>query len=145
MNARTRRFLVYAGAAVAVAWCLFNFERPSRPSENAPNGTADVETSPAAAAKNLVATFDSIAALPWGDDPFRMHSAAAGPTAAAPTQVSWVVSGIVYSEDNPLAVVNSRTVKVGDIVDEATVVAISRSAVTLEKHGRQFSVAVRKG
>ena len=44
-----------------------------------------------------------------------------------------IVKGIVFSEDNPCAVVGDRIVSVGDVVQEATVVKINSDSVEFAK------------
>ncbi|MHC4625164.1 MAG: thioredoxin family protein [Planctomycetota bacterium] len=48
------------------------------------------------------------------------------------------LSGVLYSEDNPLAVVNTEIVCEGDVIEGARVVEISRRQVEFEKSGRRW-------
>ena len=45
--------------------------------------------------------------------------------------------GVIYTSNRPSAIVNGQTVNVGDHVDGATVLAISRNSVTLEIKGQR--------
>lgn len=49
------------------------------------------------------------------------------------------LSAISYSEDNPVAIVNSKIVHEGDVVGEVTVVKIHKDKVDLERAGRRWS------
>jgi len=50
---------------------------------------------------------------------------------AAQNKSPYKISGIIYSA-HPFAIVNGQTVKPGDEVDGATVIAISPTSVTLQ-------------
>jgi len=49
------------------------------------------------------------------------------------------LTGIIYSEDNPMAIVNSKIVNEGDVVGEVKVVKIHKDSVELERSGRRWS------
>jgi len=53
------------------------------------------------------------------------------------------LNGIIYIRDQPSAIVNGQTVNVGDEVDGATVVAISRTTVTLKIDGVRKTYMLR--
>lgn len=65
--------------------------------------------------------------------------AAAAPTASAGAvevaQPSFKLQGILYQANGSSAVINSKTVYVGDVVADAKVKAIGRQTVTLLHHG----------
>jgi hypothetical protein len=68
----------------------------------------------------------------WGRDPFLFGDESrivARPVAPPPTPVRPAVRTILYSSDRRLAIVNGRTVGVGDAVGEYTVADIERTAV----------------
>jgi hypothetical protein len=53
-----------------------------------------------------------------------------------PSTMPIQVQGIVADPVNPWAIVNGRTVHVGDLVNEFRVTAIARNAVTLAGNGQ---------
>jgi len=53
-----------------------------------------------------------------------------------------VVKGILYSDDNPSAVIGTRIVHQGDKVSGATVVKINRDGVEFEKEGEKWKQGV---
>jgi len=71
---------------------------------------------------------------------------AAVPTATAPTNVTdsasarpqpaFKLQGIFYRANNPSAMINSRTVYVGETIDDAKVKSIDRQSVTLLQDGQ---------
>lgn len=76
------------------------------------------------------------------DDPMRPphYSAPAGGRPAA--RVSYTLSSVVIGLDRRVAVVNGRTVTVGDRIGAATVVDIQPSDVTLARDGRRFVISL---
>lgn len=57
--------------------------------------------------------------------------------AQAPPAPSFRLEGIVWNEDNPMAIVSGAIVGVGDHVEGAEVTAITRDQVTLINNGRE--------
>jgi len=52
------------------------------------------------------------------------------------------VKGILYSEDNPAAVIGARIAHVGDMIAGATIVKITKSSVEFEKDGKRWTQAI---
>jgi len=61
---------------------------------------------------------------------------AAKGTVATATQIQ--VTGILYSEDNPSAIVNGKVVKDGDIINDVKVVKIHKNSVEFESDGKRW-------
>jgi hypothetical protein len=55
------------------------------------------------------------------------------------------LTGIVYNDRTPLAIINNRPVKVGDAIDQAKVVDIGTRTVTVEYQGKRVTLTVSKG
>lgn len=142
MSERLRKRIVYAALVLAIAWGAYNLsERDATMTTAAPDATvAPVARGTVTQASVPAEEISRLQSAGWGGDPF-------GVTQQVPRQVgqSWILRGIVYSTQSPMAYVNGRRVGIGDTVDQATVVAISRSAVTLRFQGREFDIQVQKG
>ena len=52
-------------------------------------------------------------------------------------QPDFRLNGIIFSDYRPSAIVNGQTVYLGDKVDGATVVGITRTSVTLHTNGQR--------
>ena len=52
------------------------------------------------------------------------------------------VKGILYSNDNPAAIIGNELVHVGDVVSDATVVKITKDRVVFEKRGQRWGHGV---
>ncbi|HWX18416.1 MAG TPA: HDOD domain-containing protein [Candidatus Binatia bacterium] len=53
------------------------------------------------------------------------------------------LTGIIYTVGRPCAIMNGKTVYVGDHIDGATVISIGRTNVTLHKNGQRKTYALR--
>jgi len=63
-------------------------------------------------------------------------------TQKAQTQ-TLAVKGIVYTEDNPFAIIGARIVRTGEKVSGVTVVKINKNSVEFEKDGKRWTQQVR--
>jgi hypothetical protein len=52
------------------------------------------------------------------------------------------VNGIVYSEDNPTALIGHRIVHEGDVVDDVSVIKVHKDRVEFAQNGRRWTQAV---
>lgn len=63
-------------------------------------------------------------------------------TEAAPTEKAISLNGIMWSEENPLAIINNIIVKVGDKIDNNEVIEIKKEEVILEKDGQRYILRI---
>ena len=56
-----------------------------------------------------------------------------------------IVRDIVYSKDKPSAVIGSKIVYVGDIINGVTIVKIDRDSIEFEKNGERWEQNIRNG
>lgn len=151
MSERTRRILIYMTLPLALIWGAYNLP----PSDKSRAGDSDLgderllDTGPTtitainAESDTRLINVEERDADAWGKDPFRCYRYA---SASAPKRsVNWILKGIVFSSDNPLAYVNGRAVRVGDTVNNAKVVAITKKTVTIDYRGRRLELSVNKG
>ena len=82
---------------------------------------------------------------PWGVDPFKSKTKRAKKKQMVNQPPVWNLTGIMYNEQSPIAYINKKAVRVGSMINEAQVIDISRSAVTLELKGNRFTLHVGKG
>ncbi len=55
-----------------------------------------------------------------------------------------IVKGIVYSEDNPSAVIGEQIVRQGDKISGITIVKISKDSVEFERNGKKWTQKVQR-
>ncbi len=144
MNEKRRKKIVYCILVVAVMWGAYNF-----PSEH--RKKADVEVPETIQPQSPISTappagkminVEQMVRAAWGADPFRARKSAGTAPVSAP---KWCLSGIVYNSRTPLAIINNRPVRAGDVVNNATVVSIKAKTVTLEHNGTRLTLTVSKG
>ncbi len=142
MTERTRKKIVYGALIVAVLWGAYNFsDRSAEPYRSEPAPTIQPAGGTAAAVRELdESEIARVRAAGWGRDPFGVLQQ--GRRVAGP---SWNLRGIIYSASSPLAYINGSRVGIGDTINDATVVAITRTAVKLRYQGREFEIRVHKG
>jgi type II secretory pathway component PulC len=82
---------------------------------------------------------------PWGADPFRVKARSGKKNGKARKKPRWQLSGILYNNQHPVAIINKRQVRTGETINDAKVLKIDKKAVTLEHNGKQMTLTVTKG
>ncbi len=143
MSETTRKRLLYVLLGAAVIWGVWNIEtekqvrKKSNPTTLSPALVSQTNVDQDQPAIDI----DSHLARNWAGDPFRVRKQTKAVT-SQPKPV-YNLSGIVYNDQRPLAIINNRTVSVGDKINGATVVEILKKEVTLSREGNRFTVIVR--
>jgi len=152
MNAKTRKILIFLTLPVAIIWGVLNLQGKKdqstvTPAQELPQQqVAAIErTKPVGPISAHLINIEEKSTQEWGTDPFRSGKPKNTPIVSTHQSSNWVLQGIVYKAEQPMAFINSRSVKVGDKVDEATVVAINKKTVILEHNGRRIDLSVNKG
>jgi len=145
----TRQKIVYAALVVAVIWGAYNLffterRKPLGPVEvDVPIPTTTGQVTRASLDRTEVENLES---AHWGRDPFQpIIKAAARPSDNPKRDLKWVLSGIVFNDRAPMAVINNKMVRTGDLVDQARVIAIEQESVQVEHDGRRITLKVNKG
>lgn len=144
MNEKRRKTMVYLIFVVAVIWgvCSFSTKRGEKADVETPTTIQRRSTTSAAQPAGKMINIEQKARAAWGVDPFRARISV---KAAPDSRPRWRLSGIVYNSQTPLAIINNRPVRAGDVIDNARVVAIDARTVTLEHNGTLFKLTVTKG
>lgn len=155
MNERTRKIIIFSTLPIALVWAYFTLSAKKTVVTPA-SGPALTTVAPLSAPAQTVQIADTalisrIRSQSWGSDPFRgrtvYHSTetkSVPVVAQSDNQLSFVLSGIMYSAQNPVAYLNGRAVTVGQKVNSATVISIERRAVILQIDGRRFTISLSK-
>jgi hypothetical protein len=157
---RTHLMLALAALAAAVLYNVWYFVfRPAAMTTSVgPRAAVEQPLAPAADSAGAARDPLSIPAPPpvdlasrpsWGRDPFLFGDesrAVSRPAARPPAPVRPTVRTILYSSTRRLAIVDGRTVGVGDAVGAYTVADIERTAVVFTApSGERFRVSVHAG
>lgn len=77
--------------------------------------------------------------LPWGNDPFQKEP---GFVSMPHADEAFNLSGIVYSKNTPMAVINGKVVKEGDKISDRRVSLIGDNFVILKKHESEIELSL---
>lgn len=151
MSESTRKKVIMGLLVVAIIWGYNNLKPESK--EKTSSKRADVTTVAPAQAPAVKSTpaapklvnIEKKALEPWGKDPFRVEKSTRRTAGKTPRAKGWQLSGILFNDQAPVAIINNQRVKTGDVVDNAKVLRIDRKAVMLEHNGTKMTITVTKG
>ncbi len=151
MSESTRKKIIFGLLVVAIIWGYNNLRptpknAPSRhkPAATAePNAGVDPVARPVAATPKLV-NIEKKTQEPWGKDPFRVRGTTQH-TQPPQKKEKWQLSGILYNSESPVAIINDKPVRAGDLINSAKVLRIDRKSVILEHNGSKMTLTVTKG
>ena len=59
------------------------------------------------------------------------------------TLPDFTIQGVIWNTDLPQAIVNDMIVRVGDVIDDAKIVEITKTGITIDYRDRRFYIAAR--
>ena len=149
MNEGLRKKIIFATLPLAILWAVFNYGgKESTTPVDIPPATSLQTIAPITSSELPDARFINIEdkqAEPWGEDPFRTFSRRQATNSNNRSQMAWILGGIIFSHQTPVAFINKQIVRVGDRVDGATVVSINKKSVVLDYRKRQITLNLSKG
>ncbi len=150
MNEKKRKMIVYVVAAISLTWSAFNyqFDKPKPINQNKVEAAKQMTLSETAPKTNFV-SMKVEQEKEWGRNPFRpwirRSNTSINRSKSNNSNLAWIVGGILYSPNSPLAYINGQAVKTGDTINGATVIAIDKKTITLEHKGKIFTLGINKG
>lgn len=144
MMKRIRKAVIFLALPAAIIWAVMNSGGTPKPSaDSIPKPVAAVNQSiaPVQAIANAI-DYDKYDELDWGRDPFRSNIKSVAKPATGPV---WKLSGVVYNQTDPRAIINNRSLRKGDVVDGAQIVDIKKKSVILRYKGKNHTIEVTKG
>lgn len=147
MSEATRKKLLAGMLVVASVWAFYNHLKPQ--DEKPPSGSKVETAQPAAIQVDRAVSSEQVnieekTKASWGRDPFQPIKRRSTSRKSF-QKVQWRLSGILYNSQSPIAIINERPVKIGEMIDDARVLEIGKKAVTLEHNGKEFTIKVTKG
>ena len=146
MSERFRKGIVFGALFLAIIWGIYNFLPKSEQSSKGSGGAGSSVTMPAVSQVYAVEKSINVAEMKtksWGNDPFRALDKSTGYRGTV-EKPRWKLSGIVYNSNKPLAIINGKSVAVGDKLGSASIVKIKRESVILEQSGTRVTLKVSK-
>ncbi len=149
MSESTRKKVIAAVMVLAILWGYQSLKpgAETKPESDRPVVAAvqAAAPKPRSAEPPKLVNIEQKVKEPWGNDPFRVVHDARKVDKRPLRARLWQLSGILYNERAPAAVINKQQVRVGDTVDDARVLEIKKKSVTLEHKGKQMTITVTKG
>ncbi|MFQ6007759.1 MAG: hypothetical protein ACE5K8_02300 [Candidatus Zixiibacteriota bacterium] len=144
MSGQKRKRIIYLALVVTIIWGVYNFpsSRVKKNTVKLPETIQPLSNAQSVTSAKDMINIDEKTQASWGTDPFQSPKPV---KIAFRRKPSWHLSGIVYNDHTPLAIINNQPVKVGHEIDDAKVVDIGERTVTLEYKGRLFRLSVTKG
>ena len=146
MNDRYRKGIVFGTLFLAIIWGIYNFLPKNKQSSSDSSSTASPTTMPAVSQMPAVEKSIDVAEMKrksWGNDPFRAIDKSSGNSETV-EKPRWKLSGIVYNSIKPLAIINGKSVAVGDKLGSASIVEIKKESVIVEHSGMRVTLKVSK-
>ena len=150
MSESLRKKIIFAALPLAIVWAFFTY--PTEKETVVPESTVVVTPLTQIQVPSIVnqpvtgqIQIEEKQAERWGKDPFRTYTYRLTQPASGSKTLKWTLGGIIHNNNTPLAFINQKTVRVGDKIGNATVIAIDKASVTLDYRGRKIKLNLNKG
>ena len=150
MTEQNRKKIVYIIFILAIIYGAVNLYPNKDDKQNKANSgnTAQLENAQNIitqyALKNKLDTL-SIQNKKWGIDPFHALNQKISQKTYFRNNTQLILSGIIYNDYNPVAIINKKSLRVGDKVENAKIIKINKKDVILEENGKNVTLTISKG
>ena len=148
MSDKLRKKIVLVIFFGVTIWGFYNFmpEKSENNSNLISNKTVDASINNQPNQPTNIINIEEKSKEDWGRDPFIYPKTKKTTARTKPINNKLLVlSGIIYNNSSPIAVINKKPVKIGDFIDGARVVKINKKDVILELNGSEIVLNVSKG
>ncbi len=140
MEARKRKNIIYILFVLAVIYGFYNlfvgFDKKS--AKLAPVSHEQLVPQIVVPAKTI--DIEKYSTLNWGRDPFYRAKKGNIPVVSENVQINWILNGILFNKQTPSAVINKKIVGIGDKINGAKIIDITKTKVTLEKENSEIFI-----
>ncbi len=148
MNDSLRKNIIFVIFIAAIAWAFYNFLLTE--DEKLTSTTSPIESKQIRHTEQILQTniidIEEESKLEWGRDPFRyQRKTKTASTNIKPENKLWKLSGIIHNNLSPVAIINKKTVEIGDNIDGAKVLQIEKKVVIIDYNGSKITLRVSKG
>ncbi len=131
MDTQKRKNIIYILFVLAVIYGLYNliigFDKKSAQLAPASQVLAVSQTVMPANTIDI----EKYSTLSWGRDPF-YRAKGKKPVVTGKEQIDWILNGILYDIKAPTAVINKKIVGIGDKINGAMIIEITKTKVVLK-------------
>lgn len=146
MNQKLRKQILFGCLGAAILWASFNMGENGLDQPGKYDLTTIQSLTPGLVGDsvpiNVVIDTNRLMLATWGPNPLRSTKKLRRRIAPL---LSWKLTGIVFNAAGPLAFVNQKIVKVGDMIDQAKVIKIDKHTVILRYSNEFITLTVSKG
>ncbi|MFC1475285.1 type II secretion system protein N [Candidatus Zixiibacteriota bacterium] len=147
MNETSRKKIIFSFFIVATVWALYNFlpKEDKQIQTTSPVELKQILHSDQIPQTNII-DIENESERKWGRDPFKYQRNAQVASENVKTKNRlWKLSGIIHNNQSPVAIINKKTVKIGDKIDGAKVLHIDKKVVIIDYNGSKITLRVLKG
>jgi hypothetical protein len=144
MDPKLRKLIIFSILIAALIYGYSNIPKKQQPAEPGPGETDPMVQPAQIVQKSKLVDIEKYSALPWERDPFTRSFQATTDITIPSISSEWELGGILFDETNPTAIINSRIVKAGEMIDGARVLKIDKSKVLLERNGNPFALSIKR-
>jgi hypothetical protein len=146
MNEEIRKKILFSALGLAIIYGAYNFwpTKDSRQEADQFPAIAKIAERPEGIRIQRADLIDieKLEPLPWGNDPFHGDDRKNRPVTKG--SLGWVLTGIIYDEDAPVAIINNKPVGVGESIGNAKVITIERKQVIIKNGNKEITLTVTK-
>lgn len=145
MDTKTRKNIVYILFVLTVIYGLYNLKNSfdKKSAEIAP--PSQEQTTPLSVIPANTIDIEKYSTLAWGNDPFYRAKKGKKPVVTYEEQKEWILNGILYDQKAPTAVINKKIVNIGDKINGAKIIDITKTKVVLTKENSDtFTLQITK-
>ncbi len=147
MSDSLRKKIVFVLFILVAVWGYTNFRKPANhpiPAESITAGNEQSTSTPVNTPSRPINVQEKSKEA-WGSDPFHLVAIPATKDAQTTKNLYWQLSGIIYTNQSQVAIINEKPVRIGDSVDNAKVISIDKDQVVLEAGGVRMTLTVSQG
>jgi len=145
MDAKRRQKVIYLLFGLAVIYGFYNLFTDFGRKNQVSVPSAQEQSAHIIAQTVNTIDVEKYLSLEWGRDPFYRPKAAGAVAVAVQNQPEvWILSGILYDQKTPTAIINRKIVGIGDKIDGARIVSITRSEVVIRPDNSSLRTLIIK-
>lgn len=147
MNEKNRKIIIFLLLIASIIWASFNFHSstPKTAIANNQDATRIIAPSKQQVSSGGLINIEKKEKEKWGHNPFKKPTTNYSPAPQNYQNFNWQLSGIIYNQQSPIAIINNKPKRTGETINEAKIIKIYKNKVILQHNGKQMTLTVNKG